>query len=609
MILRFAWIALLFALVSLVRAQDTGLVKDIEVHGNVRISKEAILSSVSTRIGQPYSEEKLASDRLALNDLGFFSAVDITGHVLDNGGWDVVIQVSENPVIKEITPIGNSVISNADILKVLSKNIQVGSIFNFKDADPSVRAIEKLYLDRGYFAVVTNFGPLADSSGTLGITIVEDKVGYVSVEGNHLTKDWVMKRLIKTRSGETFSVAKWRNDLRRVANTQWFESVHSQEDPNRQLGQIDLTAVVKEQKTGSINFGVQLDPESSLAGIIKYTQANLGGTGQSVDINLLETLSNTGPSVSIDYANPFIDNHDTTLRASIYSRLVYRFGNNLFNSDFLNNGKPYDERHTGATLGFVRPLSDYLSVGYALRAEYVKTENLNNLLDSLQTPNDPSDDQMTNNFIQQDGQIVNATFALTRNRRDVDLDPSRGDFLQLSFEPGYSDITHVGGLTTGTDVLGSHFWTRASADYRLYWSPDKPRGMELDAPRKVVAFRVRYSTITGTVPYFEQFFAGGSDTLRGYPDDRFWGKQSLLTNLELRYPLQKTFSLIGFIDYGGAWGGYGTIQNFTQDSSFKMHLGYGPGVSFRSPLGNIQLFLGFNENGGSQAHFLIGNSF
>jgi outer membrane protein insertion porin family len=605
---------MLLMLVSLVRAQDVKVVKEIVVNGNVRVSKEAILSSMSTKVGSTYNEAALDTDRQTLFDLGFFSSVDVRGVPLENGNsWQVIVQVAEYPVIKEVKISGNTVVSSDDIRKVISKNYQEGKVFNSRDARSSADAIEKLYFDRGYYVQVPTFGPEADSPSTLDITVIEEKVGYVSVQGNKFTKDWVMRRLIKTRSGQIFKISKWQNDIRRVANTQWFDpsSIRTTQDTDRELGNIDLTLDLKEQRTGSFNVGVQVDPQSSLAGIIRYTQGNLGGTGQTVSVNFLQATSGGGPSVSLDYTNPFIDNQDTVLNASIYSKVLYRFANNLFGGggSGIASTSSYDERHTGGTIGFTRPTSDYTSVGISAKFEKVTTENLNNLNDQETTPNDPTDDQSTNNFIQQDGTVGILGFRTTVNHRDIDLDPSRGYFLQLSLEPGYADITQVGGLTTNQNILGTHPFLRTTADYRFYWTPDKPRGKDLDAPKRVIAFRARVGDVQGTIPFFEQYFVGGSDTLRGYLDDRFWGKYELLTNLELRYPIQKSFSLIGFVDYGDAWGGYTTIQNFTQDSSLRMHLGYGPGISFKTPLGNIQLFLGFNENGGTQTHFLIGNSF
>jgi outer membrane protein insertion porin family len=111
------------------------------------------------------------------------------------------------------------------------------------------------------------------------------------------------------------------------------------------------------------------------------------------------------------------------------------------------------------------------------------------------------------------------------------------------------------------------------------------------------------------VPFFEQYFAGGADTIRGYEEDRFWGKQQLLTTLEYRHPIQKAFNVILFVDYGGAWGGYGSVNKFTQSSSPNLNLGYGIGFSFRTPLGPLRLDLGFNKEGKSRTHFLIGTSF
>jgi outer membrane protein insertion porin family len=67
--------------------------------------------------------------------------------------------------------------------------------------------------------------------------------------------------------------------------------------------------------------------------------------------------------------------------------------------------------------------------------------------------------------------------------------------------------------------------------------------------------------------------------------------------------------VVAFVDYGGAWGGYGGVANFTQDERARLHLGYGLGLSFRSPLGPIRLDFGFNDRGGSRTHFLIGTAF
>jgi outer membrane protein insertion porin family len=213
-------------------------------------------------------------------------------------------------------------------------------------------------------------------------------------------------------------------------------------------------------------------------------------------------------------------------------------------------------------------------------------------------------------FIKQDGIVGVLTFGFTQNRRDVDIDPSRGDWFRLQFEPGFSDITSIGGSVLDPTILGQHPFYKYSAEFRTYFTNQAPRDVNhLDAPRRVLAFRVFYGSISGKTPFFEQYFAGGSETIRGYDEDRFWGNQTLVSNLELRIPVQKAFSIVGFVDYGGAWGGYGSVNQFTQSNKFNLHVGYGIGFSFRTPLGPLRLDLGFDERGRSRTHFLIGTSF
>lgn len=578
--------------------QQASVVKEIVIRGNRRVSREAILAAMRTKVGQPYLQENLDRDRKSLEDLGFFQAVSPPRAIpLEGANWRIEIDLEEWPEIKEIRVVGNSVVKTPDILDAIKPFMKPGDVYNLNSLRPASDAIRSLYTKKGFFlAAVEDFSPLKDAPNTINLQLVETRVGNVSVQGTRTTKDWVMKRLIKTRSGEAFSLPKWTNDLRRLLNTQWFESVRSLEDDQRELGKIDLTADVKETKTGNFNVGLQLDPQNSLAGIVRLSDINFRGTGQTVGINYIQATRGSGPSVDLDYSNPFFDNKDTTLRASIYSRVLFRF-TNVFGSSSAptSDTNDYNERRTGASLGFSRPINDTLSLGVSGRFENVKTNNV--------------ETTAADQFIQQDGDIGVLTLGGILNRRDRDIEATHGDWLRLELEPGYSNITNVGGAIGGYDVLGQHAFFRNTMEYRRYFTDQGPLGRDLEATRRVLALRVRYGHISGTVPFFEQFFAGGSDTLRGYDQDRFWGTNQFLSTAELRMPIQKAFSVIGFVDYGGAWGGYGTVNDFTQSDVMKLHVGYGAGLSFRTPLGPIRVDLGFDEKGKSRTHFLIGTSF
>ena len=49
------------------------------------------------------------------------------------------------------------------------------------------------------------------------------------------------------------------------------------------------------------------------------------------------------------------------------------------------------------------------------------------------------------------------------------------------------------------------------------------------------------------------FTLGGADTLRGYEDDQFRGKNMYNATLEFRFPIVKKVSGVLFTDIGDAW--------------------------------------------------------
>lgn len=591
---------LMLAMALLAGAQDVNLVREIEVRGLVNVNQDQVLLAMRTRPGQPYVAAQLEQDKRTIEDLGFFSAVDVRAREVGGGNWDILVEVVEFPRIKELRIVGNTVVTTEAIENALrtapALPIEPGAVFNLRSIRAASEAVRRLYTDRGFFAQIEEFGPMAESPETINVVVLELMVNRVSVQGATRTQPRVLNRLIKTRPDTAFNSRQWVADLRRLFDTQWFEKVDSIERPTDDPGRIDLIADVKEQRTGLFNVGLQLDPRNNLAGFLRYSDSNFRGSGQSVGVGLLQGATG-GTSVDVNYANPIIDDRDTTLAVSLYSRVVFRFAGLGFGGGSTpTDDDRYFERRTGGTVSITRPLeldTVFLTTGF--RFESIKTSDL--------------DTTVQNAFIQQDGEVGSASVAVTFNRRDTNVDPSRGDWLRLSVEPGYSNIRRASGAISGDGILGSNFFLRNNLEYRAYFSPGQGPREKFDDPRRVIAVRARYGFISGRVPFFEQFFAGGSDTLRGYPEDRFWGRNTAGLTVEYRQPIQRAFNVIAFADYAGAWGGYGSVNRYTQSSGAKFHLGYGIGFSFRTPLGPLRLDFGFNQEGKSRTHFLIGTSF
>ena len=168
-------------------------------------------------------------------------------------------------------------------------------------------------------------------------------------------------------------------------------------------------------------------------------------------------------------------------------------------------------------------------------------------------------------------------------------------------------------------------FAKYSVDLRRYLSKGGPR-KDFNEKRKRIALRLMGGATSGQMPFSEQYFVGGAETLRGYQEDRFWGKYMLLASGEYRMPLGPSLTGVAFVDCGDAWGApiqyrqtvgvdqqgnpglVDVINGFAQHSNFSPNLGYGVGIRVNTPLGPLRLDYGFGSEG-SRAHFSIGNVF
>lgn len=584
------------ALLTCVAFAQERPVGEILVRGNQLVARETILATMQTKVGQPYREELIQRDRRTLSDLNLFQDVKIFASLMDDDRWRVTVEVLEWPLVSRISILGITVVTEDEVRAVI--RTKEGEMFNPSYLVPDANAISDLYRSKGYFAQVVRYEPSASDAGTIEIQVVETKVNRIIFTGLTKTRQSVLRKLMDQGEGELLHSPTLTADYRRLVDTQWFEGFDPSVREAGEIGSVDLVLNFTEARTGLFNVGVQLDPRNRLAGILTVTETNFRGTGQSVGINLLQSAQGLGTSISLNYANPILDSKRTALSASVFSQETLVFGRTFFGGgEGLGTDNRFTQRRSGATATLSRELNRNNRVSIGVRSELVDTNNF--------LPN-PGEE-----FVLQDGIVTSLSLSFVSNRRDISIEPSHGDWLRLSLEPSFIDIRSVGGEREGHAILGTGFFTRLSFDYRRYFSKGGPRSPETfdTETRTVLATRLYGGTIFGQVPFFEQFFVGGVNGVRGYPEDRFWGRSALLAQVELRYPIQKAFNIVGFIDYGGAWDGYSGIRTFGQSRDFDLHLGYGVGISFRTALGPIRLDLGFNEEGGSRTHFTIGSSF
>lgn len=579
-------------------AQDNVIIKTITINGAENVNKEVILTVMLSKVGAILQPSNLLDDESNIMDMGYFMDVKILRRVLSPTEVELVVELAENPVIREILITGNSIISSEELTAIVSDIQPLGRIYNNQNSDRIAVAVLEAYQATGYLGQIDDIYPDPESVGTLNVEIIEPSLREIRLIGLHRTQEQVVYRIMKTKAGEPYSPAQVRRDMEELVSTFWFETIQNPRLlETDDFGVFDLEIEFSEARTGQINGGVALDPQSRLVGFVSYSDSNFRGMGQSVGVNLSQATVGGGASAEIAYGNRFYDAKDTSLNARIYTRVIYNFTGNTFGgSESAIDGKRFDERRSGGIVTFTRPFGVVNRGTLGLRLENIETLDF--------------DEAGADNFVQQNGVVVALQLGVDKDTRHPSNEPFEGELTRILLEPSYSNITSVGGpVSQFDDILGPNYFYRTTFEYRRYWSRPVAEDTPVDQPRPVVAVRAKYGFVSGDVPFFEQMFAGGLGSLRGYPNQRFWGKQSLVGTVEYRHPIQKNFSIIGFTDYGGAWGGYPGIQAFDQSNTSDFHIGYGLGLSFRTPIGPIRIDFAFNDQGGSRTHFAFGTSF
>lgn len=516
------------------------------------------------RKGEKYKPDSMADDMKAVEDFyhneGYSRAV-VLDHkeTLNDTRKKVFITLTvkegQQFTMGKISFKGNVLFDDEELSRALG--LKKGDVLRKKDMDDGLRKMKSLYADRGY--IYSSLNPVMDydedlKKANISFQVVEGQVAYVQdvkIVGNYKTRDYVIRRELDIHAGDKFEASKIRSSAQNLYNLGYFEDVNPEVEPGDVPGKEVLVFRIKERRTGSISVGGGYSSVQGLVGNIKLEEANLFGKGQHVTLDLEFGLYQ---SINIGFTEPWLFNTRTS------------FGINLFDSTrvFLsavpnpgdNTTNFYTQSQIGGSLTLGRRLSRYWSVFGAYSLQNVQISGVDSYYATIGTAQ----------FIQATNSTTSSiTPRIVYDSRDNYFEPTTGWKHQLSVEfaggplqfdnnfiKAIEDTSHFMAMPAGF-VLGEHVRLGVGQGYSF---PGKG-----------------YTDI----PLYEKFFAGGTDTIRGYNERSVGpvqgGNAIFVSNTELKHEIAGPLRGVIFFDAGDGWT---SIWNTSEN-----HVQFGAGLGLR----------------------------
>jgi outer membrane protein assembly complex protein YaeT len=484
----------------------------------------------------------------------------------------VVFAVREGPqfTVRRVTASGNKIYKPDELIPQLP--VVAGELFLPIAAENSLEKIRSLYWKGGYNDVRSDYSLVIDRGAgqvDVAFTINEGRqsvIHDIRIAGNHRVSDHLVREQIQLMPGTPLDLSALARSRRNLYNTGAFSVVDvNRREAARGLGQdesqlpadkrpININVRIREVQPFQIRYGGSYDTERGPGAIFDISNRNsLGGARELGLHSRYDKQLHEGRIYLNQPALKYLPK--TTF--SVYFREELNPPTEITD--------PFDTNRKGISVQSEHRLRDayVLNYGYRLERAHTLTPINGIILDEALT-------------------VAPLTATLTRETRDEVLDASRGAFLSQAFS--YSP-SWLGAGSAYIKYFGQYFHYIPLEPVRR-----KPFTNELLRPRFVYAGAVRLGLSRGIgdlVPKTERFFAGGSQSLRGFGQntvgpigtDRipFGGEAMLVINNEVRVPLISIFDGVAFTDIGNV---FRSVRDF---SFTDIRKSAGLGLRVRTP--------------------------
>lgn len=535
-------------------------IEDIVFEGNSVFSDRKLRKELETKEGSliswitgtgKYDEKKFKEDLETLRnfyrDNGYLdsrieeSGVDI--EFLSENDIRITIQVFEGELyyLGDISVENNTVYTEDELLREVE--VESGQEFSPQDVDDAANAIRDYYTSNGYLdsRVRAERVPNMDNRRIDVIFRVRESEKFylesIRVEGNTKSKAQVIIRELALRPGDVFDLNRMETSEARLRNTSYFEDVRLNPEPTNIPGRKDLGITVREGRTGSFTFGAGFGSVEAASVFFEVSQGNFdlfnwrsGFQGDGQKFRFRTSVGTRSNQVSVSFIEPWL----------FEQRL--EFGVELYRVESDYNSADYNELRTGFELFLRRRLFELVEARLAYRLELVE------IFDVAGGPGVVLGDGVADVFQAAEGEELVSKIGLTflRDNRDSLIFTRKGNRTTL--------------LTEYAGVGGDVHYFKAEAKTAQYIPT-------FDTFNQTFSVLARIGSVTpigssNQVPFYDRFYLGGPDTLRGFdfrdvgprdpddPDESVGGNTYSMISFEYLFRVAEPLGLVGFYDWG-----------------------------------------------------------
>ena len=546
-------------------------IKHINIVGNETYSDEEILDAWESGTtdwlswynrGDQYSREKLSGDLEKLSsfylDRGYVDFnVESTQVSISPDRKDMFLtaNVREGEIYKisETKVTGDTIVSQEEMEKlVISKP---GDTFSRRLLEATSDAMIAVLGNVGYaFANVTPVPEVDRENRTVKINFFVEPgqrvyVRRVVFKGNTRTADEVLRREMRQFEGMWYSQAAIDRSKVRLQRLGYFSEVNV-ETPQvaGTEDQVDVEISVTETTSGSFTFGLGYSQLSGLITSVSVVQNNFLGTGNRVGV----TVQDNDYSSRLDLS--YLDPYFTDDGVSLGYNLSYR---ELDQSNFNVANYSSDSGALSAVFGI--PLTETDTIGVSLGVDF----NTINVFPGA-TPQPLVD--YIDALDRRTFHAWRTELSWARDSRNAYFNPTYGTYQRVAAEitlPGstveyyklyyqfakYWPLNrHLILLTSAELGYGDNYDDTRTRDLPILMvDPANPTGPLI--PVRDANGNPTFRTVTASgLPFFENFYAGGVRSIRGFEDNTLGPVGFSSLNPEFRQPLGGALKTVGTIE-------------------------------------------------------------